>query len=67
MKLGWYPWKVCSVHLFYEVLTLSVIDKDHEQTGVLIYLCKVGKLPLLILVYVTVLYTDLTISNEEMC
>ena len=27
----------------------------------------VGKLPLLNYVYVTVLYTALTISNEEMC
>ena len=27
----------------------------------------VGKLPLLKYVYVTVLYTALTISNEEMC
>ena len=49
------------------MLTVSLLDEIHEQTGILLYLCKVGKLPLLNYVYVTVLYTDLTISNEEMC
>ena len=56
LKLCWYPWTICSVHLCYLVLTVSILHEIHEQTGILIHLCKVGKLPLLNYVYVTVLY-----------